>query len=199
MFERVSALTIIIAYLFIGGCGLSSRLSPVGFNESSSTACRSGSDGRMYNCAGNCLYALCQMSNIRVSYEECLSLLPLRSEVNSMLELKVALESLGFEVEPQRITVDELANIRVPTIILVLPLDNNKADQMQRVIGHYLVLWPTSDNKFQILDYPRDPIIVDIEHWIGYLRNIGLTNIPVLFCGRRDRAFEESDFPFKIN
>lgn len=141
---------------------------------------------RIYDCAANSLYALCRKSNIPIQYEECLELLPFTSKGNSMLEFKAALLCLDFQVEAQMLTIEELANIRVPATLLMPDTEN-----MAQPYGHYLILWPLADGEIQILDYPREPIVLSTEHWIRHLKTAGIKKIPVLLCGKPSQSLED--------
>jgi len=162
-----------------------------------SAAVRCRTKGRIYDCAANSVYALCRKCGIQVSYEQCLELLPMRREGNSMLEFKVVLESMRFEVQAQRITVDELANIRVPAILLVLPPDSTEETMAGPVQGHYLVVWPLDTESVEILDYPCDPAVVFTDLSIDHLHSIGVKRIPILLCGKRGQALNEMLLPEK--
>lgn len=160
-----------------------------------SAAVRCRTKGQIYCCAANSLYALCRKCGIQVSYEQCLELLPMRREGSSMLEFKVVLESMGFEVQAQRITVDELANIRVPAILLALPVETPEETRSQVLQGHYLVVWPLDTESVEILDYSRGPAVVFTDLWIDHLHSIGVKSIPILLCGKRGQALDEMLLP----
>ena len=115
-----------------------------------------------------------------------------------MLEFKNALISLGFQVEALRLTANELANIQVPIICLMLPYENIRNEPESAPIGHYLVLWPLNEESFEILDYPRKPLVVPRNYWIRHLRNIGTENIPVLLCDTERQALEKSLLTLEI-
>jgi ABC-type bacteriocin/lantibiotic exporter with double-glycine peptidase domain len=160
----------------MGGC---SQLSPTAQTDKGKhtvvTVC---DDGMKRDCAANSLYALCRKAKIRVSHQECLKLLPLTDKGNSMLEFKNVLRSLGFQVEAQRLDVEEFADLRVPAIVLILPPYGAEANA-----GHYLVLWPLDGQTVQILDYPHHSVTISVDYWIRHLRRIGIENVPVLLCG----------------
>jgi hypothetical protein len=127
-----------------------------------------------------------------------MELLPPKPEGNSMLEFKQALMSLGFEVEPQKLTVEEIVAIRVPSVILILPpqkLEGAGAPPM----GHYLVLWPLDRERVKIMDYPRDPIVVSFGYLARHIRRAGITRIPALLCGQEGQSLEEMLLPSRDN
>ena len=74
---------------------------------------------------------MCRISDIDMSYKKCLELLPISSKGNSMLEMKQALESLGFSAKPLRIKVDEITNLHVPAIMWAHPPKRYEASQEQ--------------------------------------------------------------------
>jgi len=102
-----------------------------------------------------------------------------------MLEFKSALLSLGFEVEAQKLNVNELANIRTPSVLLVLPPENLEG-RWAPAFGHYVVLWPLDEQRVRVLDYPRDSVTFSIDYLIRHLRTAGITNIPVLLCSNQN-------------
>jgi len=114
-----------------------------------------------------------------------------------MLEFKWVLESIGFEVQSQRISIDELADIRVPAILLVLPVETPEeaTSPTRSVQGHYVVVWPSDSETVEILDYPREPTVLFTDSWISQLRNIGVKSIPVLLCGKQGQRLDEMLLP----
>jgi len=114
-----------------------------------------------------------------------MELLPPRAGGNSTLEFKNALLSLGFDVEAQKIDVDELSNIQVPSVLLVLPTENLESGWAPS-FGHYFVLWPLDKQRVRILDYPRESVVFSIDYLIRHLRSAGITNIPVLVCSNQN-------------
>jgi len=175
---------IVITSIFLLGCNRSSITNEPTFDKPFPVL--ESASGRIYDCAANSLYFLCQMSNIKISYPECLNLLPFRREGNSMLEFKLALMSLGFKVEAQRINVDELYQIRNPAVILIIPQENLELLKTQ-TFGHYFVLWPLDDKTLRIFDYPNEPVILSTEFWISHLHTIGVKEMPVLLCSKQDQ------------
>lgn len=187
--HQMSLWLILFLFLFLTGCGSSSS-----YNQSDLTKSLASPDtshGRIYDCAANSLYALCTNANIQISYEECLELLPFTSQGNNMLELKGALIYLGFKVEAQRLTVDELAQVQVPAIILAAPQNQNEEFLFKTCSGHFFVLWPMDDRTVKLIDYPRDPVILFIDDWIHHLHNIGVESVPALLCGKPGQPLED--------
>jgi len=113
-----------------------------------------------------------------------MKLLPPKLGGNSMLEFKDALVSLGFGVEAQKLTIDELANIRVPSVVLILPPKKLQGTGALP-LGHYLVLWPLDEEKVRVLDYPHDPFVLSVDYLVRHLRDASITNIPVLLCSKQ--------------
>ncbi len=179
---------VVIASIFFAGCSRSSLTTQTELDKSSLPTCTT--HGQIYDCAANSLYSLCQKSDIPISYQLCLELLPLRQEGNSMLEFKSALLTLDFSVEAQRLTADELANIQDPTVVLISPPEKHEPAKMQPA-GHYLVLWPLDEISVQILDYPREPIAVSRDYWAAHLRRVGANSIPALLCGKQGQTLKE--------
>ncbi|MFC1781822.1 DUF1573 domain-containing protein, partial [Planctomycetota bacterium] len=156
-------------------------------------------NSRIYDCAANTLFVMCQISDVQVSYEKCLELLPITSKGNSMLEVKQALESLGFNVKPLSITTDEIANIRVPTIMWAHPPEGDIVRKDSRNIGHYIIVIPVDNNSVQVLDFPQSPVILPVQPWSRHLSSNGIENIPLILCGRKDQEFSEMFSPDSKN
>lgn len=195
MRKIVIVCTIVITSTFFQSCTHPSLSNQTNLDKPRPEA--STASGRIYDCAANGLYALCSKSNIQITYEECCELLPFTNKGNSMLEFKAALVSLGFQVEAQRLTVDELANIRVPSILLMLPTESPYAT-LALSSGHYLVLWPLDEERIQILDYPREPIVLSMDYWSEHLHDIGVKNIPILLCGKEGQSLEDMLLPSEV-
>jgi len=119
-----------------------------------------------------------------------LELLPPTNIGNSMLEFKAALLCLDFQVEAQMLTINELANIRVPSILLI-PTPEKHYAALERRFSHYVLLWPLADEKIQIINYPREPKDLSATHLVRHLRNIGIKKIPVLLCGKQGQSLGE--------
>jgi hypothetical protein len=145
---------------------------------------------RVYDCAANSLYVLCRKMHIAVSYDKCLQLLPIACEGNSMLAVKQALASLGLRAEAQRISVDELADISGPAIVWISFEGQELAGS--RLLGHYFVLWSTSEGVVQVLDYPKEPVVLPIDLWMQHLHSTRLRDLVVLLCQQPEMARERS-------
>ncbi len=187
--RKIITATLTIPVIFFCGCSLSS-LSPQNEPDRLSRTMRPAK-GRIYDCAANSLYGLCRKSNIEISYKECLELLPHTGEGNSMLEFKGALMSLGFNVEAVRLTADEFAGLRVPAVVLMFPPESAWDGTEQPPVGHYSVLWPLDDQSFEMLDYPRQPVVFGTEYLIRHLRMTKIETLPVLLCGRQGQSLDE--------
>ena len=189
MLRKIITATLTIPVIFFCGCSLPS-LSPQNEPDRLSRTMRPAK-GRIYDCAANSLYGLCRKSNIEISYNECLELLPHTSEGNSMLDFKGALMSLGFKVEAVKLTADEFAGLQVPAVVLVLPPPEARLGPHQSTLGHYLVLWPLDDRAFEILDHPREPVRISRDYWVRHLRMTKIETLPVLLCGRQGQSLNE--------
>jgi len=133
-------------------------------------------------CAARSLYRLCRHCEIEISYEKCRQLLPVGRQGNSMLEVKTALQSLGFHVRPQRITITEFADIRQPAVVLLSAPQNPQLRLPGKNLGHYLVVCPEPEHHIRILDNPRNPVTVSTDYWIQHLRRLHIHKIPILLC-----------------
>ncbi|MBN2591224.1 MAG: hypothetical protein JXA96_15275 [Sedimentisphaerales bacterium] len=138
---------------------------------------------KTYDCAANSLYVYCQKANIDISYKDCLGLLPISQNGNSMLDFKNVLEKLGVNVEALKLPVEDLIRIQVPGIVLQL----TNSSQM----GHYFVIYPLSKNKVQLLDYPRTPQIQNVDSWIIHLKKIGVKECNILLCGKKGQSIDD--------
>jgi hypothetical protein len=175
-FKLAIIYTIVITSIFTLSCSSSS---PSQLSEPDNIL--TGKE-RIYECAANGLYALCRKSGISISYKDCLELLPPAPIGNSMLEFKAALMSLGFHVEAQRLTIDELTSIQLPAVILVFTLDSMELSTVKPPPGHYFVLWPLDEHSVEVLYYPREPAVVSWNHWARFLHSVGDETIPSLLC-----------------
>lgn len=148
-----------------------------------------GADSRpvkIFDCGANSLFMMCRISGKNVDYSKCLELLPIRSNGNSMLEMKTALEKIGFRTEALKIKTEELSNIKMPFVIWSYP----PKDQMKRKdldgIGHFLVAKPVEQNKIQIFDYPEPSVVIETDIWIKHLKSIKVDEFPVILCDNKD-------------
>ena len=146
---------------------------------------------RIYDCGANSLFLLCRISGVDASYKKCLELLPISSKGNSMLEMKQALESSGFNVEALRIKIHEIANLRVPTLMCVHPPKDAIVHKKFKNLGHYLVVVPLDNSTVQIIDYPRAPVIFPTQIWIKHLSSVGITDFPIILCGTKNQVLSE--------
>jgi len=185
MLKRVMRGIILLASIFVLGCSLLPLDRRSNYKKPSPTG--SLTSKVPLHCAANSLYALCAEWDIPASLQLCMELLPPRPGGNSMLEFKNALLSLGFEVDAQKLNVNELANIRAPSILLVLPPENLEGGWAPP-FAHYVVLWPLDKQRVRILDYPRESVVFSVDYLIRDLRSAGITNIPVLLCSNQGLA-----------
>lgn len=146
---------------------------------------------RVYDCAANSLFLLCRMAGKSVSYEQCAELLPMTHQGNSMLEMKRSLVSVGFHVEAVRINVEEISRMQVPAILFACPPSDAITKKEQSGLGHYLVVLPLGDEEYQVLDFPRSPIVLSGDVWAKYLRSIGIENVSILLCGEKEHSAED--------
>lgn len=87
--------------------------------------------------------------------------------------------------------VDEIANLRAPTIMLGYPPKGAIVRKASKSIGHYLVLLPLGNNTVQVIDYPQSPVILDTQTWIKHLNSIGIEDIPILLCGTKKKKLSD--------
>ena len=147
--------------------------------------------GRIYDCGANSLFLVCRIFGIDASYKKCLEMLPLTPKGNSMLEMKQALESLGFNVKPLRIRFDEIANLRVPTIMWAYAPKGTVVRKEAKNLGHYLVVIPLDNDTLHVLDYPESPVILATHTWIKHLGGIGVEDIPIILCGLKSQKLSD--------
>jgi len=76
---------------------------------------------RLYDCAANCLYLFCSLTNNKISYDKSIELLPMTDKGNSMLELNNALQKCGFETEAKTIKSEDIIKVKSPSIVLNYP------------------------------------------------------------------------------
>jgi len=183
--KRSSFYAVVILIFLIGGC-VTPSLKSVSKTQQSPASRKSCKSARPeFDCAASSLYGLSSKSEINLSYDRCLRLLPRSSKGNNMLEFKRVLEKLQFNVIAEKFTADELADINTPCILLLYPPVSDSASQSSKPLGHYMVLWPTAEDKFEIIDYPRPTSILKKEYFIKHLQTVGINDIPVLLCFRK--------------
>jgi len=170
---------ITIASVFFLSCSSPSFRNQTNFGKSCHAT--SSSNKQLCECAANSLYSMCSKSDIPISHQLCMELLPPKQQGNNMLEFKAALLSLGFQVEAQKLSVDELANTSVPTVFLLFTPESLELAGAQP-IGHYLVLWPLDKEKVKILNYPHEPVTLSRDYLVKHLHRAGINNAPVLLC-----------------
>jgi ABC-type bacteriocin/lantibiotic exporter with double-glycine peptidase domain len=183
--DRLSFYAVGIFILLIGGCVTPSSKTVSKTQQSPAPRKSCKSTGPEFDCAASSLYGLCSKSGINLSYEQCLRFLPRSPKGNNMLEFKKVLEQLRFNVIAEKFTADELADINTPCVLLLYPPANVQASQSSKPLGHYIVLWPDEENKFEIIDYPRPTYVLKKDYFIKHLQTVGINNIPVLLCFRK--------------
>ena len=146
---------------------------------------------RVYDCAANSLFTLCRVTNHNIGYKECLRLLPNNPTGNSMKEVKQALESVGFNVKALKIAVEEIPNVKVPSILWTHPPQQAVVSKDPKRLGHYLVVLPLGGARLQILDYPVNPVVLSADAWGRHLRSMEITDMPVLLCGQKSQLLSD--------
>jgi ABC-type bacteriocin/lantibiotic exporter with double-glycine peptidase domain len=177
-----------ILILLIGGCVTPSSKAVCKAQQSPTPrkSCKSnGPEG--FDCAASSLYGLCSKSGINLSYDRCLRLLPKSGKGNNMLEFKQTLERLRFNVVAEKFTPDELSDINTPCVLLLYPPISGPSSQSSKPLGHYIVLWPVGEDKFEIIDYPRPTSILKKEYFIKHLQTVSISDIPALLCFRQNK------------
>jgi hypothetical protein len=170
-----------ISILLTAFCIASSSSADCGKSQQPQKSCEPNG-GPAYDCAASSLFGLCNKSDINLSYEDCLHLLPKSPKGNSMLEYKQALEHIGFFVRAEWLTAGDLGDVKVPCVLLLSLPKNDSNVQSSKNVGHYIVLRPIEENKFEILDYPRPSVIIPKEYLFRHLQTVGINDVPVLFC-----------------
>lgn len=156
--------------------------------------------GRLYDCAANCLYLFCSLTSNKISYDKSMELLPMTDKGNSMLDLNNALQKCGFETEAKTIKSEDLGKVKSPSIVLHYP--KNKAN----TVGHFFIIIP-HDGKITIYDYPKEVRTYPADFLVTALRQNGVHEFPILMCkakaklerGKADQKTTrvESDIIFK--
>jgi len=136
----------------------------------------------VYECAANCLYSISRLSDVDVTYEKCVELLPISPAGNSMLELKRALETFGFTVGGYKIDLFELQLINAPAIIYLDNPQERKIGEVDSHIAHFAVYWPLGDGKVLIFDYPEKPRIYPVNSLIEHFEKLDIKELTLLVC-----------------
>jgi ABC-type bacteriocin/lantibiotic exporter with double-glycine peptidase domain len=141
----------------------------------SAAAATADDQHRLYDCAANCLYLFCSLTNNKISYNRSVELLPVTDKGNSMLELNVALQKCGFETEAKIIRAEDLAKVKSPSIVLYYPSNKPNA------IGHFFILMPQHD-QIAVYDYPREVHTFPTSYLIAGLKQEDIHEFPILIC-----------------
>jgi hypothetical protein len=129
---------------------------------------------------------------VKVSYGQCLNLLPISPQGNSMLEIKKALDGLGIAPMAIRIRIPELSGLRVPAIVWTYPpKDAFVRSKDSRKVGHYIVVVPLGDGRIKVLDYPDAPVMIRVSTWAQHLQSLGIENTLAVLCGRKGQNPEQ--------
>lgn len=112
-------------------------------------------------CGPSCVYRSAALVGVRTTREQVTALLPATSGGHSMLELAIALRSLGLDAEGRRIPVDKLSNRHVPCIVHLRNPDHFVV--VLKVLRHELCI---CDNLGNRKDVARGTIA---PRWSGYL------------------------------
>lgn len=130
---------------------------------------------RLYDCAANCLYLFCSLTDNKISYSKSMELLPMTDKGNSMLEVNQALQKCGFETKVKTIKAEDLIKVKYPSIVLNYP--KNKANEF----GHFFVIIP-HDNKITIYDYPQQVRTYPTDFLISALKQNNINEFPIVIC-----------------
>ena len=138
---------------------------------------------RLYDCAANCLYLFCSLTNNKISYDKSIELLPITDKGNSMLELNNALQKCGFETKAKTIKSEDIIKVKSPSIVLHFP--KNKANKP----GHFFIIMP-HDNKITVYDYPQEVQTYPADFLVSSLKQDNINEFPILIC-KPKRKLEE--------
>ncbi len=118
-------------------------------------------------CGVTCLFTLCKLQRVDVSFDQVRSLLaPGKEGQNSFFDIEVGARKLGLFPVAAKIGSDELACVPVPAILHLQQLEG------ARDSGHFiLLLGLTKTGQPVILDPPLLPFSIDVERlnrqWTG--------------------------------
>ncbi len=175
--------------LLFTACAPSSSVSNNSYNEPARKIC--SPIDLSFDCAASSLYGLCKKSGINISYKDCVAILPRSEQGNSMLEVKRALQTVGFEVSAEKLSISQSGEINTPCVVLLFPPGTDTVGgRHSRAMGHYLVLWPVDSNKIEIIDYPRPVFVLSRDYWVRHLKTVGIRSFSALLCTRK-RLYSE--------
>jgi hypothetical protein len=113
--------------------------------------------------------------------------LPIKPGGNSALEVKHALEELGFAVQSVRLAANEVGSLQTPSILWDPP-DQIPGLKEEHPLGHFSVVRPLGQGVFQAIDFPIDPMTFTGDDWTKYLNDEKIADIVVLKCERAAKA-----------
>jgi hypothetical protein len=150
------------------------------------------STGVIYDCAATSLYVMANLSGKSLTYERATELLPVNHEGNSLAQVSSAVDAVGFTSEVVSMAPNELVGLQVPMIGLETPSDAPGGEWTRRDrVGHYIVVRPLEGGLVQLLDYPREPVVLAVDDWIAHLNNVGVGQLRAVLCGAPGQELEQ--------
>ncbi len=133
-------------------------------------------------CGANSVFLVSTLFGEAVPYSLCLYLLPPRDTGNTMLEVKEALERLGFSVTARSLGARELSRVK-ETCVAWLPsaIEVRTPSGDRYRLGHFFVIRPVGDGLWRVMDFPDRAETVNIQAWAAeQMAAHHLEDIPVL-------------------
>jgi|GEM_PF-6898445 len=168
----------------IASCALAGLLHPA-----SGQVAEAPSEGRalvwpatLNRCGANSVFLVSALFGEAVPYSLCLHLLPPRDTGSTMLEVKEALERLGFSVTARSLGARELSRVK-ETCVAWLPsaIEVRTPSGDRYRLGHFFVIRPVGDGLWRVMDFPDSVETVNIQAWAAERMAANqLEGIPVL-------------------
>lgn len=153
------------------------------------------SEGVAFDCGANSIYIMAGLAGRPVSFAHALQLTPPNPAGNSLVEMRIALKTLGFEARAVKLTLVEILKLKVPAILLALPPASKEGADIPRSIGHYFIVLPLGEDEVQILNYPRPPLVVSRQDLKETLAANSQVKYPAILCGTGAEIGEEMSVP----
>lgn len=139
---------------------------------------------RVYDCGAISLYIFCKVSDMPLSFEKAVELLPISSSGNSLAEVREAMVKVsGNTIDALMIESNDVHRIVRPVVWLFQPPQGSKAPlnpKTSRPQGHFMVIRPLEGGDLQVLDYPNPPKVFSAAHFASHLKRVGIQYLPIL-------------------
>lgn len=127
----------------------------------------------------------------------CVEAVPVRRAGNSMAELRLGFQSLGFDVDAFALRAGDAAGLTGAWVLWVPPGVEIRTQSGERCVpGHFVVLHKRKDASWILLDYPASARAIEPDIWLASVcSEFGIDEVPALRI--RGEPNSESFLPAK--